>query len=66
MFRGDIDDYLGITLYYSKNGKVAVDITEYIQTKILTDNLNNFNGTAVTPAENYLFEVDENCPKLGN
>ena len=53
-----------MTLQYSKHSKVAMDKTEYIQNKILAYLPKAFNSTAVIPAANHLFEVDENCLKL--
>ena len=64
--QGDIHNYLGMTMYYSKHGKVVVDMTEYIQTRKMIDLPKNFNGTAVKPAANHIFEVDKNCLKLKN
>ena len=62
--RGGTHNYLGITLDYTKPGKVAVDMTEYIHTKILSDLPDNFNGTAVTLVANHLFQINEECQKL--
>ena len=62
--RGKKHDYLGMTLDYTKSGKVAVDMTEYIENKILNDLPDDFNGTAVTPAANHLFDINDDCPKL--
>ena len=55
-----------MTLDYSKYGKVAVGMNDYIHTKTMADLLDNFESTAVIPATNHLFEVDERCLKLDN
>lgn len=62
--RGKKHDYLGMTLDYTMAGKVAADMIKYIESKILNDLPDNFNGIAVTPAANHLFEVNDNCTKL--
>ena len=61
--RGEIHDYLGMTLDYTIDGKVKIDMSEYIS-KILKDLPPDFDGTAVTPAANHLFEINENFEKL--
>ena len=39
-------------------------MTKYIETKVLNDLPDDFNGTAVTPSANHLFDINEDCPKL--
>ena len=63
MRRGKMHDYLGMTLDYSVDGKVKIDMRDYIAT-ILEDLPTEFQGSAVTPAATHLFEVNEKCEKL--
>ena len=53
-----------MTLDYNKPGKVKTDMTKYIQTNILDDLPDILNGTAVTPAANHLFEINEDFKNL--
>ena len=50
-------------LNYLGNGKVEINMKDYIK-KILSDLDERFNGTAVIPAANYLFEVNKSAEKL--
>ena len=61
--RGRKHDYLGMTLDYSIDGKVIVDMRDYVK-KLLDDLPLCFRGSAATPAASYLFDVDFNCVKL--
>lgn len=55
-----IFDYLGMTLDFSQEGKVAVRMDEYVQ-DILDEARDNMAREAVTPAADYLFEVNEDA-----
>ena len=64
--RGKIHDYLGMKLDYSTKFKVRIDMREYLE-KILTDLDdigNEWSGTAVTPAAEHLFKINDNAMKL--
>ena len=56
--RGKIHDYLGMLLDYSESGIVKINMIEYIQ-KILDEMPENMDGTATSPAADYLFTVTE-------
>ena len=60
---GTKHDYLGMTLDYSVDRKVIVDMTAYAK-KLLDELPTSFRGTATTPAASHLFDVNENCEKL--
>ena len=61
--RGKIHEYIGMTLDYSKNGKVIVDMVSYVQ-EIIDASPEEFNGLAKTPAASHLFEVNESAEQL--
>lgn len=61
--RGKIHDYLGMKLDYSKDGKVAIDMTEYLE-KVLEDLPDNFKKPAITSAAEHLFHIIKNAIKL--
>ncbi len=54
--RGKIHDYLGMTLDYSEAGSVKLDMTDYVA-KVLDEMPEDMDGTATTPAANYLFQI---------
>ena len=53
-------------LDYSISGKVRIDMREYIRKilKELEHLLDGWNGTAVTPAAEHLFKIDDKAKKL--
>jgi hypothetical protein len=59
--RGKVHEYLGMTLDYSKNGKVKIIMDEYIN-KILEHVPSDMDGISPTPAGNYLFNVNNTNP----
>jgi hypothetical protein len=61
--RGDIHDYLGMTIDYSTDGKVAIRMEDYVE-NMLVDLPDNMNGLAVTPAAEHLFKVDSEAELL--
>jgi hypothetical protein len=64
--RGKIHDYLGMTLDYTEDGVVKIDMRDHVN-KILDALPAHVDGTATTSASNHLFEVrDEAIPLLGN
>jgi hypothetical protein len=60
---GDIHEYLGISIDFSKKGKVIFQMTDYIQ-NMLDELPNDFDGTAATPATSYLLKTRECAAKL--
>ena len=61
--RGNLHDYLGMTLDYSTDGKVAIRMEDYID-NMLTDVPANMDGHAVTPAGAHLFKVNAGAERL--
>jgi hypothetical protein len=61
--RGEVHDYLGMTIDLSNSGKVMIKMTDYVK-GILDELPSEMNGTANTPAGPNLFETDEGSPKL--
>ena len=61
---GDVHDYLGMILYYSKRGKIQFQMFNYIGNMI--EELPEWwlDGPAATPAANHLFEVNDDAEKL--
>jgi hypothetical protein len=56
--RGDIHEYLGMTLDYSCPGKVTIRMDDYVK-DILAEAPDDMAGTAATPAAEHLFTVDQ-------
>jgi hypothetical protein len=61
--RGKTHDYLGMTLDFTKKGKVDIKIIDCAENMIV-DLPEEFDGEAPTPAANHLFTVDEKQTKL--
>jgi hypothetical protein len=61
--RGDLHDYLGMTLDYSTEGKVAIRMEDYIE-NMLADVPKDMEGGAVTPAGPHLFKVNGGAERL--
>ena len=59
--RGEVHPYLGMTLDFSKVGKVKVTMEGYV-TNMLDEY--EIDGTAKTPATSKLYEIDESSEKL--
>ena len=57
--------YLGMKLDYRKQGKVKINTTDNLN-KIMEDMPNKYQGMAITPAENHIFEVNKTTRKLNN
>ena len=56
-------EYLGMKLDYRKEGKVKIDMTDYL--KNILDNLpSKYQGRTITPAANHIFEVKKTMQKL--
>ena len=61
--QGKVHEYLGIKLDYCNEGKVKIDMTDYLK-KILNDLPSKYQGRAITPAAKHLFEVNNTTRKL--
>ena len=61
--RGKVHDYLGMTLDFTKEGKVKIKMLDYVE-KMLDEAPEDMDGEALTPAANRLFEVDEDSPLI--
>jgi hypothetical protein len=61
--RGKVHEYLGMTLDYSKDGKVMIKMLDYVE-KMLTDLDKEMDGLAETPAADHLFTVNEGQKKV--
>jgi hypothetical protein len=59
--RGTIHEYLGMSLDFSKKGKVIINMKDYITT-ILSQAPENMLGTARKPASNFLFTINNDSP----
>jgi hypothetical protein len=60
---GKIHKYLGMTIDYSVKGKVQINMIEYIK-HMLSKVLTNMAGESATPADNHLFQVNEDAERL--
>ena len=56
--RGKVHDYLGMTLDYTKKGKVKIKMIDYVE-KLLADLPKEMDGEAPTPTANHPFDVDD-------
>jgi hypothetical protein len=61
--RGKKHDYLGILLDYSEPGYVKLDMTAYVK-KVLEEVRDDMDGTATSPAAEYLFQIVDGVPLL--
>ena len=61
--RGNVHDYLGMTLDYSISGKVKIIMSDYIF-NILHGLPEDMDGESPTPAANYLFDINMSDPTL--
>jgi hypothetical protein len=55
---GDVHDYLGLTIDYSKKDNVIFTMYDYLE-DILESMPEDMNGTSPTPASDNLFDVDD-------
>ena len=62
--RGDVHDYLGMTIDYSTKGKVKFYMYDYIEQILGEAELSISNGPSITPAGSNLFKVNNNAEKL--
>jgi hypothetical protein len=61
--RGRVHDYLEITLDYSENGVVKIDMRDYVN-KMLGKMPEDMDGTATSPAGQYLFQIKDGIEEL--
>jgi hypothetical protein len=60
---GNVHDYLGLTIDYSKKNNVIFTMYDYLE-DILESMPEDMNGTSPTPASDNLFDVDDDSPSL--
>ena len=61
--RGQVHDYLGMTLDFRTKGEVQVNMEHYID-MMLQDTPDEMKGTATTPAAPHLFKVNNKDPQF--
>ena len=61
--RGKVHDYLGMTLDFTKPGCVMIKMADYVR-MMLRDSPRDMEGSAVTPAANHLFNINNTDPIL--
>ena len=61
--RGKVHDYLGMTLDFSDENSVMVNMEKYLN-EVLEDLPEDMDGTAATPAASHLFKTRDDAPKL--
>jgi hypothetical protein len=61
--RGTVHDYLGMTLDYSEDGAVKIDMRDYVK-KMLDEMPEKMDGTATSPAAEHLFQIQDNIELL--
>jgi hypothetical protein len=61
--RGNIHEYLGMTIDYSTEDKVKIRMDDYVE-NVLNDAPSDMDGKAATPAAEHLFKIDANAKKL--
>jgi len=61
--RGDLHDYLGMTIDYSVDGKVSIRMDDYVENMLL-ELPSDLSGSAATPAANHLFTVSDKADRL--
>ena len=62
--RGQVQEYLGMTIDYTQKGKVSFSMPQYIEDLLSECPDSIMKGTSTTPAANHLFQVNENAEKL--
>ena len=62
--RGPIQEYLGMTIDYTKKGKVSFSMPQYIEDLLRECPDSIMKGPSSTPAAGHLFQVNENAEKL--
>ena len=62
--QGKAHDYLVINMGYYKEGKIKMDMKDYVK-KILDELPKKYQGRSITPAANHLIKVNKTTRKLG-
>ena len=62
--RGPIQEYFGMTIDYTSEGKVSFRMPQYIENLLQECPESIMKGTSTTPAANHLFQRNENAEKL--
>ena len=60
--RGQVHDYLGMTLDFRTKGEVQIKMEHYVD-MMLQDTLDKMKGTATTPVAPHLFKVNNKDPQ---
>lgn len=60
---GQVHEYLGMTLYFTIQGKVKILMREYVE-DLLSNTLGKFTGRAASPASAHLFDVNPQAKGL--
>ena len=63
---GKLHDYLGITIDYSLKGKVVFTMFDYLEDIIVECPADLKKATSIFPANDNLFKLDEDSPRLDN
>jgi len=63
---GKLHDYLGITIDYSLKGKVVFTMFDYLEDIIVKCPADLKKATSIFPANDNLFKLDEDSPRLDN
>jgi hypothetical protein len=61
--RGKEHEFLGMKVVYNENNTATITMRSYLEEAIAESGM-EISRTASTPAKHYLFEVDENSPRL--
>jgi hypothetical protein len=61
--RGKKHEYLGMLLDYTETGVVRIDMQEYVK-KVLIEMPDDMDGTASSPAAEYLFDIQDGIEAL--
>ena len=61
--RGNVQDYLGMTLDFLSKGKFIINMETYLD-EVLDDLLKDMDGMTPTPEADHLFKMRDNTDKL--
>jgi hypothetical protein len=61
---GKVHDYLGMTLDYSKTGKVIIDMKQYVKDMLKEVSDKMVDGVSATPAAAHLYDVNADAESL--
>ena len=67
MTRGKVHEYLGMKLDYTIEGKVKIDMVDYVKKDMLAEfPKEELQEKSITPANDNLFKINEHSPPLNN